>query len=120
MKESIGKFKDDNLYLTIASYRNNKRIYIAIDTEEELYADVTINLPDMILPDDDYIFVNGDISKDLRKFLEDKGFISEPIETYQYNMGRYDMVQVNFDLLKEYDPEGFKDFEKNLNDDMEI
>ena len=26
-------------------------------------------------------------------------------------MGHYDMVQVDFDLLKEYDPEGFEKFE---------
>ena len=35
-------------------------------------------------------------------------------------MGRYDMVEVDFDLLKEYDPEGFKEFNKNKDNDMEI
>ena len=49
MKKLIGNYKGDNLYLTIASYQNNNRIYIGVETEEELYADVTINLSDMYL-----------------------------------------------------------------------
>jgi hypothetical protein len=120
LKESIGNFKGDNLYLTVASYQNNKRIYVGVDTEEESYADLTINLTDLMIPDEDYIFVNGDMTRDLRNFLEEKGIISEPIETYQYNMGKYDMVQVDFDLLKQYDSDGFKDFEKTKSKDMEI
>jgi len=120
LKESIGNFKGDNLYLTVASYQNNKRIYVGVDTEEESYADLTINLTDLMIPDEDYIFVNGDMTRDLRNFLEEKGIISESIETYQYNMGKYDMVQVDFDLLKQYDPDGFKDFEKTKSKDMEI
>lgn len=120
MKESIGNFKGDNLYLTVASYQNNKRIYVGVDTEEESYANLTINLTDLMIPDEDYIFVNGDMTRDLRNFLEEKGIISESIETYQYNMGKYDMVQVDFDLLKQYDPDGFKDFKETKSKDMEI
>lgn len=123
MKKTIGKFKGDNLYLTIASYQNNNRIYIGIETEEELYEDVTINLSDMYLLDDDYIFVNADMTSDLRSFLEEKGIIGETFTTIQYNMGRYDMVKVNFNILKEYDPKGFEEYEKynkSTNKDMEV
>lgn len=123
MKKLIGNYKGDNLYLTIASYQNNNRIYIGVETEEELYADVTINLSDMYLLDDDYIFVNGDITKDLRNFLEEKQIIGETFTTVQYNMGRYDMAKVDFDILKEYDPKGFKEYEKcneSANKDMEV
>ena len=123
MKKLIGKFKGDNLYLTIASYQNNNRIYIGVETEEKLYADVTINLSDMYLLDDDYIFVNDAMSKDLRNFLEEKNIIGEIYMTIQYNMGRYDMAKVDFDILKEYDPNGFKEYEKyneSVNKDMEV
>ena len=119
MKKSIGNFKGDNLYLTIASYQNNKRIYVAVETEDELYADITINLSDMMLPDDDYIFVNGDMTKDLRNFLEEKNIIGETFTTVPYNMGSYDMAKVDFDILKEYDPDGFKEYEKK-SDDIEL
>ena len=61
------------------------------------------------------------LSKELRKFLEDKGIIGETLETYQYNMGRYDMAKIDLDLIKEYDPEGFKHIEKNKSkDDREL
>ena len=46
--------------------------------------------------------------------------IGETIETYQYNMGKYDMVQVDFDVLKEYDSDGFKEYEKINSDDIEL
>ena len=123
MKKLIGNYKGDNLYLTIASYQNNNRIYIGVETEEELYADVTINLSDMYLLDDDYIFVNGDMTKDLRNFLEEKNIIGETFTTIQYNMGRYDMAKVDFKILKEYDSKGFKEYEKyneSVNKDMEV
>ena len=73
-----------------------------VETGEELYADITINLSDMMLPNDDYIFVNGDMTRDLRNFLEEKNIIGETFTTVQYNMGRYDMAKVDFDVLKEY------------------
>ncbi len=123
MKKLIGNYKGDNLYLTIASYQNNNRIYIGVETEEELYADITINLPDMYLLDDDYIFVNGDMTKDLRNFLEEKNIIGETFTTIQYNMGRYDMAKVDFNILKDYDHKGFKEYEKyneSVNKDMEV
>lgn len=120
MKKSIGKFDNYDLYLTIASYRNNNRIYIAVETDDSLYADVTINLSDLMIPNDNYIFVSGDISKELRDFLVEKKIIGEPIETYQYNMGRYDMVKTDFKVLKEYDSIGFKNYEKNKNTELEL
>ncbi len=120
MKKSIGTFDNQELYLIVASYRNNNRIYLAVETEEEgLYADITINLPDMMLPDDDYIFVNGDMTRELRNFLEEQGIIGETLETYQYNMGKYDMAKIDLDLIKKYDPDGFKEYEKN-SDDIEL
>ena len=119
MKKSIGKYNNEDLYLTIASYRNNNRIYLAVETKDDLYADITINLSDMMIPNDDYIFVNGDISRELRNWLEKENIISEPIETYQYNMGKYDMVKVDFDILKEYDPSGFAEYKKN-NEEIEL
>ena len=120
MKKPIGKYNDENLYLQIASYQNNRRIYLAVETEDELYADITINLSDMLIPDDDYIFVNSDMTTELRNFLEKKKIIGDTIETYQYNMGRYDMAKVDFNLLKEYDPEGFEEFEKYQKKDIEL
>ena len=38
-------------------------------------------------------------------------------------MGRYDMAKVDFDILKEYDPNGFNEYKKyneSVNKDMEV
>lgn len=119
MKKSIGKYDDQELYLVVASYQNNNRIYLGVDTEDGSYADITINLPDMLLPSEDYIFVNSDMTKELRNFLNKKGIIGETYTTIQYNMGRYDMAKIDLDLIKEYDSEGFEKY-FNKNDDYEI
>ena len=121
MKKCIGTFNNEELYLVVASYRNNNRIYLAVENkDEDLYADITINLPDMALPSNDYIFVNADMTKGLRNFLEEKGIIGDTLETYQYNMGRYDMARIDRKLLREYNPEGFKEIEKNKSNDREL
>lgn len=110
--KSIGKYKDEDLYLQVASYSNNKRIYLGLTTEEENYADITINLTDMILPDKDYIFLSDDLSNDLREFLKDKNIIGETVYMQPYNMGNYECVPVNLELIKELNPEDYKKYEK--------
>jgi len=112
MKKLIGNYKGDNLYLIISSYKNNGRIYLGVETEEELYDDITINLLDKQLYSNDTVFINGNMTNDMRRFLEKNGIIGETIDVVQYNMGRYDLVKVDFDKLKQYDPYGFKQYEK--------
>lgn len=121
MKKCLGKYDGEKLYLLVASYAYNGRIYLAVETEEEeLYADITINLENTLLTKEEHIFINNDMSRELRNFLEEKGIIGKKISTIKYNLGKYDMVKANFDLIKEYDPEGFERYEKYLCDDMEL
>lgn len=47
-KRKTVKFKGENLFLDVSSYRDNGRLAIIACTEDEIYADVTINLPDML------------------------------------------------------------------------
>ena len=118
--KSIGVFDGDELYLRISKYRNNNRIYIGIETKEEPYADLTINLPDMMIPSREYVFVSGDISEELKDFLKEKGLILDTFGTYQYNYGRYDMVEINFEKLKELNPKEFKDNFRSRSHDLEL
>ena len=119
MKKELFKYNDKDLYLTVAKYSNNGRMYLGLDCDEGLYDDITINLTDMMLPSEDYAFINSDIGEDLKQLLVDKKIMSEPIDTMQYNMGRYDLVRLYHDVIKEYDPEGY---EKNYlkDNDYEI
>lgn len=118
----IGVFNNEELYLRISKYRNNNRIYIGLETKEEPYADLTINLPDMMIPSREFVFISGDISNDLKDFLKEKGLILETFGTYQYNYGRYDMVEINFEKLKELNPQEFKSNfrSRSVDDDLEL
>ena len=87
----IGVFNNEELYLRISKYRNNNRIYIGIETKDEPYADLTINLPDMMISSREYVFVSGDISEELKDFLKEKGLILDTFGTYQYNYAQGDV-----------------------------
>ncbi len=116
----IGVFNNEELYLRISKYRNNNRIYIGIETKEEPYADLTINLPDMMIPSREYVFVSGDISEELKDFLKEKGLILDTFGTYHYNYGRYDMVEISFEKLKELNPKEFKENFRSRSHDLEL
>lgn len=115
MKKPIGVYNNQNMYLTISSYRNNGRLGLLLDTEEENYCDITINLSDYPIQDDNVIFLQSYISDELEKFLVDNNVINEPDLSVPYNMGMYKCSTVDFDKIKEYDPEGYKEFEKIKN-----
>ena len=120
MKKSIGTYKGDKLYLSIGSYKDNGRIYIGIDTNKESYSNLTINLSDLMIPDDNYIFVSGDMTKEVKNQLEKCGILSNYLYSVDYNMGNYDCYSINLDKLKHYDPVGFEDsgLELNKTDDL--
>lgn len=110
-RESIGIYKGNNLFLSVGIY-NNDRIYVGLDLIDEPFDDITVNLTDLCLPSDNYTFVNGNLDNELIDFLNDKGIIGEPLETYKYNNGRYYMVSLNHELLKKYSPEDYKQYEE--------
>ena len=57
MKKSVGVYNGTNLYLTVGTYFDNGRIYLGLETEDELYADITINLSDRLIEDDNCIVI---------------------------------------------------------------
>lgn len=112
---------DEDLYLIVARYDNNNRLYIGFGNEDEIiYGDITINLPEVSI-DKNEIFLSDDLSEDAIDILKGKKIIEEVGNSIQYNMGRYNKAVVNFDVLKEYDPTGMEEFLENYNkcEDME-
>ena len=63
--------------------------------------------------------MSGHISEELKDFLKEKKIIEDSFGVYQYNYGRYEMVKIDYDRIKELDPKGFKEYKKNLVMDME-
>ena len=56
------KFKDNNLFIQVEQYQNNGNLAILAYTEDELYGDITINLPGYSIDEDEGI-INA-ITKD--------------------------------------------------------
>lgn len=106
------KFKNKKLFLEIGSYAYSNNLAIMCYTADDLYGDITINLPGMYLNSKDEAFIDP-INKDsgLLQKLIDEGIIQKVIKkNVQYNMGKYDLVKFNMNKLKEYDPKGCERF----------
>ena len=104
-------FKGDDLYIEVGQYINNNRIAVCACTEEEYYGDITKNLPDAILENENGGFISDYIkSSGLEARLIKEGIIEKVINTVQYNMGKYDQVVFNLDKLREYDKDGIDRF----------
>ena len=116
MREPLMNYKGEDLYLVMANYVDNGRLYMGLENEErENYCDITINLSDIPEIGDMVVFLNGDISSELKKELRNIGLISKPIQQMPYNYGLYDIVIVNREALKDYNKEEYKKFEEYYN-----
>lgn len=113
MREPLMNYKGEDLYLVMANYVDNGRLYLGLENEErENYCDITINLSDIPEIGDMVVFLNGDISNELKKELRNIGLISNPIQRMPYNYGLYDIVIVNKEALKDYDKDEYNKFEE--------
>ena len=107
-------FKGDELYIEVGQYMNNNRIAVCACTEEDYYGDITKNLPNAILENENGGFISEYIkTSGLEDRLLKEGIIEKVIGTVQYNMGQYDEVLFNLEKLKEYDRKGVERFLQN-------
>ena len=113
MSDPLIKYNGIDLYLVVAGYLNNGRLYLGLEDQDgENEVDITINLDDIPEIGDMVVFLNGDISDDLKIKLRDAGLISNPIQQMPYNYGIYDVVFVNRNKLKEFDEKGYEKYEE--------
>ena len=114
------KVKDNNLFIQVEQYQNNGNLAILAYTEDELYGDITINLPGYSIDEDEGI-INA-ITKDsgLEQKLIEEGIIKEVITTVKYNMGKYDFVVFDMEKLKEYDPKGIEKYQQSFEEEEEL
>ena len=105
-------FNDEELFFKINSYLHNNRLAILCYTENELFSDITINLPEESINSYDEGFI-APINKDCGLYQEliNCGIIKEIIKkNVPYNMGKYDLVKFDMNVLKEYDPKGYENY----------
>lgn len=112
MKKIFNKIEEE-LYLIVARYENNNRLYIGIGSKDEIIkGDITINIPE-VSTDKNEVFISDDLSEDIIDLLKEKKIIEELGYPIQYNMGRYRRAFINIEILKEYDPIGVEEFLDN-------
>lgn len=112
--KSIGVFDNQELYLDISSYING-RLYLGLNSIEEPYSDITINLPESTLPSNNTIFLSNDMSSELKSFLKEKNIIGETLYLEPCGRSEYEVAFVDFEILKEYNPAGFKEYDDYVN-----
>ena len=102
--------------LRVNKYVNNDRLALYLLINSDWYSDVTINLPDMLLLNEDEGFINGDINsinpkgENIIDTLKTLGIIAESYGLIKYNYGTYEHVKFNLEKIKEYDPVGVEDY----------
>lgn len=113
MNAPLIKYKDVELYLVIANYINNGRLYIGLEDQDgENEVEITTNLLDVSGLGDMEILLNRNMSDDLKCMLQEVDLISSPIKQLNHIYGTYDVVVVNRNKLKEYDEIEYKKFEE--------
>lgn len=113
------KFKEEELYLEVGQYMNG-RIAVIAYTEEDMYGDITKNLPFAYLENENGGFINQFTKSDgLEDRLIKEGIIEKVVDTIQYNMGKYDKVIFNLEKLREYDKDGIDKYLKSKEEEEE-
>ena len=98
----IINYEGNNLYLKQDEYTINGRVYLGLVKKNgELFEDITINLPDVELNDDE-ICLNSNLQRDLKNKLYETDIFMNMFREEQYNMGKYDVVFINKNLISEY------------------
>lgn len=116
-REPLLNYQSEDLYLTIANYSNNGRLYMRLETlDGEMFDDITVNLTDVPDLAKDEVFLNKTIDDNLKQQLIKSGLISDMNIKMLYNLGMYSLVSVNLEKLKEYDEKAFNAFEKYYNE----
>ena len=102
--------------LEIHNYTDNGRLAILIyNDNDELFSDLTINLSDMMLPEENCAFINSGITDTkigsaIYDALRKEEVIDYDYGMYQYNLGKYKLVSFDIEKLKEYDLKGSKKY----------
>lgn len=110
----IINYEGYDLYIEKDKYTTNGRIYLGLVTiDGELFDDITINLPDKELNNHE-ICLNSNLQNDIKNKLYETDVFINLSKEEQYNMGRYNIVQVNEALLKEYLYDNGKEVENEL------
>ncbi len=117
------KFEGEEIFIEVSQYDVNDRIALLAYTNKEPYSDITINLPEINIENDEGFI--APIAKDCgieEKLIKEK-IIKKINKTIMCNMEKYDLVKFDLEELRKYDSKGIKKFnlmlkEKEYNYEM--
>lgn len=107
------KIGENSYILKVANYVSNGSLYLGLDIiyDQDLYesySDISINLD--IVTKNNYIFLTNDLSIEMKKELEKINLIKILDRKMPYNMGLYDIAEVNMEKVKELNKEGYEKY----------
>lgn len=109
------EFGDVEVSLWVSQYVQGDRLYIGLIVHDkdgaEPFCDMTVNLPHYPLRKNES-FISHEMSTDLLRFIDENN-----LGVVQPRVGRsgfceYALVEFNLDRLREFDPRGVENFEK--------
>ncbi|MFA5407688.1 MAG: hypothetical protein WC343_02840 [Bacilli bacterium] len=86
-------------YLIKGNYCNNERMFLSLENEKDYFGDITINIPNVELQENEII-----LSNDLDFFRSkiEKTGLYEIIRKINYNFGVYYIAKLNNDIIGKY------------------
>ncbi|MCC8047403.1 MAG: DUF4313 domain-containing protein [Clostridiales bacterium] len=106
------QFGQEEVSLRVASYMNNKSLYVGLICRTEYglepFGDMTVHLPvsDMVPLKSNEAYINGDMSKSLLAFIQKNKLGTVLPEVGYSGYGQYAKVAFDMDRLREFDPAG--------------
>jgi len=120
MSKKIINYNSKELYLEVGNYYGNGRMYLGlVDKDGNNWNDITINLKNLHSIQKNTIFLNSDLNDNLIKKLIEIELINKDLKIVNYNLGTYFKARVSLKKVKEYDPNGYKFFNKYYNKNLE-
>ncbi len=124
MERKTIKSRKDDIYLDVCNYENNNRLAILATKVKngEYYGDITVNAPEICLLNNE-VLLNDDFRNCAPSFikkLRELGIIEESLGYARVNFSELEIVRIDFEKLKEYDPKGLEKALKNINKHYKI
>lgn len=113
----LGNYKGTDMWYSVGTYSNGRKAYEIysehtdndFNSYYEPYAVVTINLPDVEIPENsmyglgdepfpsEHCFINADLDEGFKEWLRRENFMSYPVRTVKYNYGTYELSEILVD-----------------------
>lgn len=104
---SLGVYNNIRLYLVVSKYNNGNLALILIKDNNTEFIIISSFIKSNIKLNNNEIILNPKVSKTLKEFLIRRGIIRKTTRSFEYYNYLLEIVEINLNKLKYYDPGGF-------------